>query len=316
MQLLLLPAFCVALTFMYWSLPIGCILGRIRFLKLRGKRDDMFGWSSLLIDFFGAKVEKVGQHDLLRTNTPVIYLANHRCWSDFFLDVYMTEGRAAVLSRWAVFPVFPVFLTSALCLKGIIFFARNKVVDKNAFNEWLEKRVTNSPLPGLVVYPEGHRSLKPESLPLKRGMLHFVYSRKWPVQIVITRGKEQLLSEKKISVGFNASLSCGYSEPIHSKDFSNFEQFMAKVQSVWASTWKQVYQSDGTGGPLQPQGEGTLVYPLAMKTQQAVIGLLSIVIFVLLIVLSWNVLLMSMTTLCLGILIVSACAASCQLAKL
>lgn len=39
-------------------------------------------------------------------------------------------------------------------------------------------------LPWLTCAPTaGHRSLKPTSLPIKRGMLHYAHSRKLPVQV-------------------------------------------------------------------------------------------------------------------------------------
>ena len=46
----------------------------------------------------------------------------------------------------------------------------------------------------VLVFPEGHRSTKPHSLPLRRGMLKYAHSRKLPVQAVITQGKELVRS--------------------------------------------------------------------------------------------------------------------------
>lgn len=40
--------------------------------------------------------------------------------------------------------------------------------------------------PLLLLLPAGHRSRLPHSLPLKRGMLHYAYSRKMPVQVSST----------------------------------------------------------------------------------------------------------------------------------
>lgn len=70
----------------------------------------------------------------------------------------------------------------------------------------------------------GHRNIKPDALPLKRGMLHYAYSRKMPVQVVITAGKENVLSEKAMSTGFGQVLVTGFSDVI---DPNNFK--------VWAS---------------------------------------------------------------------------------
>ena len=61
----------------------------------------------------------------------------------------------------------------------------------------------------------GHRSTKVHSLPLRRGMLHYAYSRRVPVQIVITANKEAVISEKDMSAHFGQTLVVGYSEVIN-----------------------------------------------------------------------------------------------------
>lgn len=58
----------------------------------------------------------------------------------------------------------------------------------------------------------GHRSTRPTSLPLKRGMMHYGFSRKLPVQLIITRGKEDVMSEKAGTVHFGTTLATGYSQ--------------------------------------------------------------------------------------------------------
>ncbi len=63
----------------------------------------------------------------------------------------------------------------------------------------------------------GHRSTAVQSLPLRRGMLHYAYSRQMPVQIVITAGKEAVISEKDMAAHFGQTLLVGYSEVLHPK---------------------------------------------------------------------------------------------------
>jgi hypothetical protein len=62
-----------------------------------------------------------------------------------------------------------------------------------------------------MVYPEGHRSAKNESLPLKRGMLHYAHSRGVPVQIIMSAGKEDVLNEKTGTAGFGKAMITSYS---------------------------------------------------------------------------------------------------------
>ncbi len=63
----------------------------------------------------------------------------------------------------------------------------------------------------------GHRSTKAQSLPLRRGMMHYAYSRRVPIQIVITANKEAVISEKDMSAHFGQTLVVGYSEVIDPK---------------------------------------------------------------------------------------------------
>lgn len=56
----------------------------------------------------------------------------------------------------------------------------------------------------------GHRSAKGESLPLKRGMLHYAHSRGIPVQVVMTAGKEHVVNEAVPHAGYNQPVITSY----------------------------------------------------------------------------------------------------------
>ena len=49
------------------------------------------------------------------------------------------------------------------------------------------------------------------SLPLKRGLIKYAYTRKLPVQIVIGANKESILSEKHHTARFGQTAAVGYS---------------------------------------------------------------------------------------------------------
>ena len=74
----------------------------------------------------------------------------------------------------------------------------------------------NLPSVDEVLCRAGHRSTRPQSLPLRRGMLHYAYSRQLPIQIVVTDGKEAVISEKHMSAHFGQTLLVGYSDVIRS----------------------------------------------------------------------------------------------------
>ncbi|KAK9815692.1 hypothetical protein WJX72_008180 [[Myrmecia] bisecta] len=241
--LLDLPAFLVGVFFLYWSVPLAVITRRVKAFKLTGLRNDAYGWAAGIKDSFGVNMLRMAGPDLYRDGT-CVYLSNHRSWADFFLDVIATEGRAQMLSRMAVFFVFPMFMIPVRVVRGVILFKRGTIRDKEKFNIMVDASMHDSPMNGLIVYPEGHRSTRRASLPLKRGMLHYVFSRKHLVQIVMSSNKEAIISEKTLSAHFRQTVVVGYSEVIRSSDFGTFEEFVAAVQKAWDAEWARVYAAD------------------------------------------------------------------------
>ncbi|GIM16764.1 hypothetical protein Vretimale_19357, partial [Volvox reticuliferus] len=146
------PSFLFSVFVFYWSLPLFAIIYRIRFMNV-SKRNDMLDWAKALVAFFRVTVLKQGEMTLYR-GARCLYLCNHRSWADFFIDTYLTEGRAALMSRWLVYFVFPVFCTSVIILRGIVLFKRGHIANKEAFNAWLDATLAKSTVPGLLVYPE------------------------------------------------------------------------------------------------------------------------------------------------------------------
>lgn len=173
-----------------------------------------------------------------------IMQCNHRSWADFMVDQYVTEGRTLFMSRWAVAYVFPLFMIPMWFVRAVLIFRRGSIADKKKFNQWIDREWAKSTQTALGVYPEGHRSTTGESLPLKRGMLHYAYDRQIPVQIVIGGNKEAILSEKEFVVGFGQTVTVGYSDVIYPEKFDNFEVFMATVQGTWDKEWAEVFGAD------------------------------------------------------------------------
>ena len=169
-----------------------------------------------------------------------LWQCNHRDWGDFFIDLYVVEGRAGFLSRLAVLIAFPVFGIYGLVTKTACFFRRNsKGRDFSKFNERVTQHIQRSPCQGIVVYPEGTRNIKPESLPLRRGMIRYACAEKVPVQIVMTTNKENVLSQKKKKACFGTKCIVGYSKLIDPSEYESFEGFFDEIQATWDAEWKR-----------------------------------------------------------------------------
>ncbi|GAB4824112.1 hypothetical protein N2152v2_011158 [Parachlorella kessleri] len=194
---------------------------------------------------------------------------NHRSWADMLVDQYVTEGRSMFMSRWAMLAVFPPLMASMLAMRIIVMFKRGSIADKDGFNKWIDRKLAESTQTALTVYPEGHRSTRGQSLPLKRGMLHYAFSRKMPVQVIIGLNKEAILSEKHLVARFGQTVGVGYSEAIDPAKFDSFDAFWAQVQSTWDAQWQQVFTAKLEGLPELHLSPPDYDYPPSVRRLMA-----------------------------------------------
>lgn len=229
-----------------------------------------------LKDLHMATILRVGNRELYREK-PAMYLCNHRSWADFMIDHCVTEGRSLFMVRLAVLATFPIVMIPMWLMGNCIMFKRGKIDDKEAFNAWIDEKLAGSTQSAIGVFPEGHRSVKAESLPLKRGMIKYGYSRGHPVQCIITANKEAILTEKLCIARLRQTVAVGYSELVWPKDYPDFESFMAAVQKTWDDEWDEVFGADFENLEVLPEVEPQFDYPLKKR-----ILMLLLTIFVLL----------------------------------
>ncbi len=157
------------------------------------------------------------------------------------------------------------------------------------FNKWIDSQFADSPQTGLAVYPEGHRSTHGESLPLKRGMLKYAYTRKLPVQIVIGGNKEAILSEKHRTARFHQTVAVGFSEVIKPGEYPDFEIFMQKVQATWDKEWNEVFTANLEGLPVLPEvPEPQFTYPWDISIMMAFFSTINLLIAAWALRLTWR----------------------------
>jgi hypothetical protein len=97
-----------------------------------------------------------------------------------------------------------------------------------------------------LLYPEGTRmsykileSKEDIKSKLKIGLIKEIYERnEFPIQIVISSNKENVLNEKKLTINRNVTIKSGISKGIHPKDFNTFEDFLDKICLEWFDLWK------------------------------------------------------------------------------
>lgn len=163
-----------------------------------------------------------------------------------------------MISRLIVAIVFPFFTFHAWLLHSIKFIKRDKKGrDLAAFNRDIDRFLsTGQENLGLIVYPEGTRSTKAHSLPLRRGMLRYTFNHKRKAQVVMTRGKEAVFSQKLMNARRNMTVVVGYGDVVDPQNFGDFEAFFEAVKTEWDRMWEQVM-----GGESSDRGEPSSAAP-------------------------------------------------------
>lgn len=192
-----------------------------------------------------------------------VFLCNHRCWADFFVDQALCGG-AAYLSRLLVIVGVPTSSLYAWLGRSTWYFNRKSGIDRTQFGSFIESLWKLRPDHGLIVYPEGTRNLGDEPKRLKTGVIQYAYEHDHPVQAVVTAGKERVINEKKMSASMNQLVVTHVSPVLHPKDFDNKEDFIAAARKLFTDSWAKAYQD--------PQGKTELYDPSSMPRVQQLRG--------------------------------------------
>ena len=206
----------------------------------RARRSPGFEWGKFMTRTVANARFKVapGSATLAREKRRTVWLCNHRAWSDFFLDIYLTEGRAFTMSRMLVAYAFPLFMVPAMAC-GVVFGFKRDAGDKEKLNAALDAHFDafGGEFAGMVCYPEGTRNVRENSMPLKRGMLRYAHSRKMAVQCVCTARKERVFSSHLKCAERGLALPVYFADVVHAEDYPDFEDFYNEIRSRWDNAW-------------------------------------------------------------------------------
>jgi 1-acyl-sn-glycerol-3-phosphate acyltransferase len=64
------------------------------------------------------------------------------------------------------------------------------------FNRWLAKQLKDTPMKGMICYPEGTRNTANKLKDIKRGIIYFAFMEGLPTQVIVSRGNDDIISEK------------------------------------------------------------------------------------------------------------------------
>ena len=173
----------------------------------------------------------------------VVYLMNHRSEADFFIDHQLTNCTGSTISRLFVGIAAPLLGLCTTVCNIVWFFNREGVKDKVKFFKWINKKHKKNFMPGLIVYPEGTRCSGDQINPLKIGFIKYAYDYDLPIQIIITKNKENVVSGKTCTANRNVKLYSLYSKIYYpdKKKFESDQVFFNFIKNEWAKLWKEVY---------------------------------------------------------------------------
>ncbi len=221
-------------------IPFASLLNIVLFNPLRVRNELLF-WANNMRAVFTWRSYMLPNSQSLLT-CPCVYLINHRESIDFAIDAHTTGGRAAFVSRMGVGLMAPFMAVLTKFTQTVFYFVRRRNLDKEAFVHWLHGQLRNSPYQSLIIYPEGtRRPFINEPTRIKDGCVRFAYRYKLPIQIIITKNKEDVLSLKRRTHQGGVSLLTYMSSAIDPDDYSSFELYRDSVMHEWERCWNVVY---------------------------------------------------------------------------
>lgn len=115
----------------------------------------------------------------------------------------------------------------------------------------------------MIVYPEGHRYKGEGSLKLKTGVMEVAYNMKTPCQIVISKGKENLMDEVSLKIHKQSLITIYVSEVMDPTKFETKEEWFEFVNKQWMVAYEKLEKGEVEGkpffGPLPGIAEESLV---------------------------------------------------------
>ena len=221
--------------------PICCLFKLTNYTK----KEMLYTWVNTIKKFLQFKIYRITEKNISHKPN-VIYFSNHVSWSDFFIDLVVTNFSSKFLSRYMVAIVFPLFVVVSLITNTILFINRGANIDFNQFYRWLSYELGSDQYNNLLVYPEGTRRPGAKTpCALKKGIIFYSYEYNHPIQIIFTLNKDMVISEKIWSANKHVVLFVYYSkliDPYHFKRTGKTrEEYYEFVQHYWNVVWNNVH---------------------------------------------------------------------------
>jgi 1-acyl-sn-glycerol-3-phosphate acyltransferase len=203
---------------------------------------------SKILNYSNCKLYRISEHKVSHLKN-IIYFSNHRSWADFFIDNAVTEYCSKFISRIEVAYILPlyVYICGHLLVDLMIFFKRGKT-SISEFEKLIKyNQMNNKSGNDILVYPEGtRRSGLDYACDLKKGLIYYAYNENCPIQFIISKNKEKVLNEKRLTAEKNVNVFVHYSGVYYPDvtKYRSMQEFYDFINAEWKTTFDEVYSTD------------------------------------------------------------------------
>lgn len=203
---------------------------------------------SNILNFSNCNLYRISENKVNHSKN-IIYFSNHRSWADFFIDNVVTEYCSKFISRIEVAYILPlcVYISGHLLYDVMIFFKRGKTSISDFEKLIKYNQINNNSGNDILVYPEGtRRSSLDYACDLKKGLIYYAYKENCPIQFIISKNKEKVLNEKRLTAEKNVNVYVHYSKVYYPDvtKYKTIQDFYDFINTEWKTTFNAVYETD------------------------------------------------------------------------
>ena len=211
--------------------------------SIRTKKEFVRKYVSGIYQNTGIKIYRASEQDIVYKKN-IIYLSNHRTFSDFYVDHIVTHYSSFFVSRYLIAFIIPMTYLIGVIGNSIFFFKRGQT-NITDFENMVKNAQNNNTGNYIMVYPEGTRRYgKNTACNLKKGLIYYSFKNNCPIQFIITYGKDESINEKKLS-----SMKCDafvfYSQVYEpNENFKNIENWYQYINEEWKKEFNKIYSKN------------------------------------------------------------------------
>jgi len=227
--ILLLVYVCVSLIFL---VPFGLIVSIFYAIGFKEAMKQVFyriaqGWGLAIIKLSGCKVTVTGRENIPKKGG-VCFVSNHSGYFDIILLLTYCGRMVGFVAKREL--IFVPFLNIWIYMLGGLFIDRSTL--KNAsrtISKGVEKIKSGG---GLIIFPEGHRSLGRGLLPFHPGSLKLATMAEAPIVPTVIEGSYELWEKNKRFV--KTQLKVTFCEPIETASLPATDRKLVLSDRIYA----------------------------------------------------------------------------------